>query len=198
VITSWDNRRVVPDNFHDFFLTSGSVAGALIGLLFVVISVSAERLSHEKSGAQLNRIRAAAALTAFINALTVSLFALLPGAKLGGTALVVAVLGFAFVVASLLSLYRLREVHWATVRDAVFLIGLLVVFVDQAIAGTSVLTSRGTNPGSVDTIAILVIVCFLIGIGRAWDLIGGPSIGITREVAELVRSREPERDGETG
>jgi hypothetical protein len=42
----------------------------------------------------------------------------------------------------------------------------------------------------VDTIAILVVCCFFIGIARAWELIGGPSIGITREVTALVRSHD--------
>jgi small-conductance mechanosensitive channel len=188
---------VVPDNFHDFFLTSGGVAGALIGLLFVVLSVISRRLAEEKEGAQIYRIRASAALTAFTNALTVSLFALIPGEKLGGTALVVAIVGLLFVAASLLSVLRRGQMRRATARDMVFMLGLIAVFILQAIAGTRVL-AHPHNPGSVDTIAILVIVCFLIGVARAWELIGGPSIGLTREVTELLRNRERESDGENG
>ena len=50
------------------------------------------------------------------------------------------------------------------------------------------------DSGAVDTIAILVVVCFLIGIGSAWELIGGPSIGITQEITELVRSHQRSAD----
>ena len=63
----------------------------------------------------------------------------------------------------------------------------------QLIEGIDVITSPG-DFRRVNTIAVLVVVCFLIGIARAWELIGGPSIGITHEVTALVRHRDGEED----
>ena len=60
------------------------------------------------------------------------------------------------------------------------------------IAGIDVVRRPGDS-GSVNTIAILVVVCFLIGISRAWELIGGPSIGIGHEVVALVRGGDTVR-----
>ena len=187
---------MVPAETHDFFLASAGVAGALIGLLFVAISVSAERLARLDHAAQLHRVRASAALTAFINALVISLFALVPGQKIGLAAVIVGALGLGFVAAALLSLWRVRHARWSTARDALFLFGLVAVFVVQLITGVQII-AQPAGAGNVNTIAILVIVCFLIGIARAWELIGGPSIGLTREVTALVSEHhhEPAKPG---
>ena len=180
---------MVPERIRDFFVTSGSAAGALIGLLFVAISVAAERLARAEAGAQRLRVRAAAALTAFLNALAVSLFALIPGHKIGPAALAAGIVGLAFVLAALLSLIRAHQVRQAKLGDVVFLLLLVVTFVIQVIQGVQVIAQPG-NSGDVNTIAALVVVCFLIGIARSWELIGGPSIGLTHELTALVRGHQ--------
>ncbi len=178
---------MTPASLHDFFVASAGVAGALIGLLFVAISVEHERLTAPDAD-QVHRVRASAALTCFTNAFTISLFALLPGENLGWTAFVVSLLGLFFVAASLLSLQRVGRVRPVAPRDALFLVGLFAALVVQLVFAVQ-LTSRGTNAGAAKGIAVLVIVCFLIGIARAWELIGGPSIGLGHEVTALVRAR---------
>lgn len=188
---------MVPEDIHDFFLTTGGAAAALIGLLFVAISVSAERLAREETGTQLHRIRAVGALIAFTNALAISLFSLIPEDLIGGTAVSVSLTGLSFVLGAIVSLIRLHEAHWGTVRDAVFLAGLVVVFVFQFFSGIQ-LIFQPDNAGDVNTIAILVIVCFVIGIQRAWELIGGPSIGLGHEVSALVRTRGRNGGAEPG
>ena len=186
--SGWQNHQMVPEDIREFFAASAGVAGALIGLLFVAITVAAERLARERAEAQVHRIRAAAALTAFSNALAVSLFSLIPGQKIAVTSVVVAVIGLLFIGAVLLSLVRLHQLRAVTLRDVLFLLALAVVFVIQMIEGISLIADPA-NSGDVNTIAILVVCCFFIGIFRSWQLVGGPSIGIWRELAALVRDR---------
>ncbi len=178
---------VTPASFTEFFTACAGVAGALIGLLFVAITVAHERLISE-GAEQGHRIRAAGALTAFTNAFAISLFALIPGVGLGSTAAIVGLLGVVFVAASTLSLVRSRGGQSRSPRDAVFLIGLLVIFVLEVINGVQ-LGSHPHDRNPAQTIAVLVVVCFLTGIARAWELVEGPSVGIGGEVLAIARGR---------
>jgi len=175
-----------PDTYHEFFAASAGVAGALVGLLFVAVSVTMERMA-EQGETQIHRVRAATALTAFSNALTISLFALIPDLNLGYTAFVVGVLGALFVIGALLSMLRLGLRRPGELRSALFLVGLIVVLVFQLRAGITLLGHHG-HSGAYQTIAILVVSCFVIGISRSWELIGGPSIGVAHELFAFGRT----------
>jgi hypothetical protein len=177
------------ERFHDFLVVSGGVAGALIGLLFVAISVAPERLLAEDAR-QSQRVRASTALTTFNNALSISLFMLIPGVGAGWTATLVAIVGLFFVAGSLLSLLRVRRTRPAELRDAGFLFGVALVFVLQLWFGLRLIVDDDTNVGALRGICVLVVVCFLIGIARAWELIGGPSIRLRSQLVATLRDRD--------
>jgi hypothetical protein len=179
---------------HGFFAASAGVAGALIGLLFVAISVAPERVLGPRAS-EVHAVRAAATLTAFTNALSVSLFALIPGVGVGGVATVVAVLGLLFMLAALIRLVPLARAREIRAFELSFLTGLLVVFVIQLIAALE-LDGDAANRGALQTICILVAVCFLIGIERAWELVGGPHVGLFGSL--LRRRRTTQRPDDEG
>ncbi len=183
---------MAPESLHDFFLATAGVAGALIGLL-LAISVAQDRLVSE-SADPVHRVRASAALTAFTNALTISLFALIPEVGISWVAVSVGVVGLLFVFASLMSLLRERLAQRAALRDATFLIGQLVVFGLQIRYGQR-LVANHHDTDAAQAIAILVVVCFLIGIARSWELVGGPSFGFFGQSFAFVRERRERSDG---
>jgi hypothetical protein len=178
---------VTPPSFDTFFAASAGVAGALIGLVFVAISVAHERLTGEHAN-QAGRVRASAAVTSFSNALTIALFGMVPGVGLRWPGFVVGVLGLLFVTASLLSLRRARESQAVPPRDILFLGGLVATFGVQVYFALR-LISNARDVGAARGIAVLIIVCFLIGIARSWELVGGPSIGISDELIAIARAQ---------
>ncbi len=128
---------------HEFFLASAGVAGALIGLLFVAISVNRESIVGADAS-EVHAMRAAATLTAFMNALTVALFGLVPRINVGGVAEVVAIVGLLFITGALLRVARAWQANRFGLRDLAFLAGLLAVFVIQLVAGLNSMHTPAT------------------------------------------------------
>lgn len=138
---------------------------------------------------EVHGVRATATLTAFTNALAVSLFALIPGYHPGGVATVVAVLGLLYIARTLLGVTPDWRAGHFKLRDLSFLAGQFLAFVVQLVAGLAVLKDPGSESG-LQTICVIVVVCFLIGIERAWELVGGPHF----DIGDFFRWRRRKRD----
>ena len=181
---------MVPSEFSAFFAASAGVAGALIGLLFVAMSV-APQIEGQEQGIELT-LRAGVAFSALTDALVVALFALIPGTTLGVPALVVALAAVASCIALGILLVRAHDV--ANRGRTLRLLGLqALVFVYQAIVAVQLVHSPHSQ-GTVRTLAVLTVVFFLIGIARAWQMIGARETGLVRVLRDSIGDRTGERD----
>jgi hypothetical protein len=83
---------VVPDAFRDVFTASAGAGGALIGLLFVAVSIASDRIFGRTAAPERTAV-AGSAFTALVNAFFISLAALLPGQSLGYIVILFGVIG---------------------------------------------------------------------------------------------------------
>jgi len=181
---------VVPESYHDFFLAVAGASGALVGLLFVAVSLAPEG-SVGSDATHVQQIRASTALTALLSPLVLSLIGLIPDTNVGWAALVIGVLGVLFVAATLRRLAsRDREDRSRRTSMAV-LTGFLVVMLLELVAGIRLLNTPHSD-GPIGAIAGAVVASLTIGVNRSWELVGARGAGITSSIRTIVMG---ERDG---
>jgi hypothetical protein len=174
---------VIPDDFVAFFAAVAGASAALIGLLFVAISVAPQRLVETETRAE-SQTRAGSALIALMNVLIVATIALIPDVNIGWAAIAVGLGGLAYAAARGRVLLAERGAeHIAS--WLLMVVGLVVVFGWELVAGVRLLGSEH-NPGAVTTIAALLVASLSIGVGRAWRLVGMHDTGIARSVSTLL------------
>jgi hypothetical protein len=179
---------VVPTDFNPFFGACASVSGALIGLLFVAISVSPEKLSSENENVE-HQVKAAAAFAALANTLIVALFALTPGNGFGEALFFLACVGLAGT-AGLLIFFVVNRSHEDRVRlDQILLLaGSFVLYTLQLLNGLH-LWHVPHDVGAISAQAEVLVVFFILAIARAWDLVGARNTGFVTGVIALARKR---------
>jgi len=178
-------------DFGPFFAATAAVAGALIGLLFVALSVAPERTDQGER--IVDDVRAGIAFSCLVNPLAVSLFALIRGVDIGQVAGTIGVVSVGSCCA--LALVLLREaVPGRLRRQQLWRLGVQVlVFAYAAFVGFE-LANRPKDEGLERTVCVLIVVLFLIGIGRAWQLIGARDASLVGEVARTIGSRRRPTD----
>jgi hypothetical protein len=173
--------------YGSFFEQGAEIAGTLIGLLFVAISLSPD----DRQAGQMPlpfRVQASTAFSALIDALVVSLTALLPGHSVGIAALAASIGGLS-TTAGLTILAIQRRPGRRHLRDLAVIPFLAAAYLIQLLDSTRLLTGT-LGPGALQTQAILVIVFFLIAIARAWQLIGARGSKLLSVIAEIAHRHQ--------
>lgn len=174
---------MVPTSFHDFFNGCASVAGALIGLLFVAVSISPEKLTGDEAHAE-HQVRAAAAFSALVNVLVIALVGLLPGASLGDVGIILAGAGLATTFALVIVLYR---EHKQQIRHDVRMLAILFFLYGLQLANAVQLDRSPGSVSGIDRQGGLAILFFLFGIARSWQLVGARAIGLASAVTTVIQ-----------
>jgi O-antigen/teichoic acid export membrane protein len=177
---------VIPQDYQNFFLAIAGASAALIGLLFVAISVAPGQVVGPKAQA-LHEIRATMALSAFVSTLVISLISLLPDAHIGWPATIIGVTAVVFV---LNWMYKLRLVarDRSRVRALVLLVIFLLVNLYLASSGIRSL-AQPHNLGPVSGVGYAAIGLITLGVDRSWELVGGRSNGVAGRLTDRVLQR---------
>ena len=178
---------MVPRDFHDFFVAGASASGALIGLLFVAVSVAPARTVSPHAPIEARAI-AASALTAFTNTLFVALDALIPGANLGTVTLIVASFGLVSTLTLWVLLWRRRNSEQLSRRWPYLFGGIAVLYGFQLGYGIQ-LHNTPDDLSALRTLAGLMLGLYAIGVARSWELLGARELGL-RDVIRPPRRSE--------
>jgi hypothetical protein len=158
-----------PD-FTSFFLASAGAGAALVGLLFVAVSVNPGRNAGPSAPPERQAV-SASAYTALINAFFISLVSLIGADSLGGVAVVIGSLSLVATLRLVADLFPPHVSRWVYARHTGFLAIGVIIYGLQIVYGWQYL-SHGDNADYAYTLAYLVIAAYGVGLTRAWQLLG--------------------------
>lgn len=152
---------MIPSNYVGYFQTASQAAGALIGLLFVVIALKPGKVVGAHAD-PVTRKLAAGSFTGLVDAFFVSLLALIPGHKIGIGSAVLAVL-------SLYHTVRLR-LGGLGVRQIVIFVASLVAYGFQLYVAVELIL-HPHDADLVEDLTFVLIGTFGVALSRAWQLL---------------------------
>lgn len=157
---------MVPSSYNAFFTAVATGAAALIGLLFVAVSVRDESIFGPKATAGGEAL-AITAFTGLVNALFIALLALIPQDNLGVGAIILAVL----------SIYGNVRLHTGMrqVRSTILVGAAVAAYVVQFGYGIALLVNPHDS-NAVNNISYVLFATVVYSLERAWALLQGKHI----------------------
>ncbi len=151
---------MVTSEFQPFFMASVGASAALIGLLFVAVSVAPQRIFGPESDA-VRQAHALSAFTGLANVFFISMMSLVPGVLYG---LVVVVVSIPAIIQTLALLGLARQWHQTRILTR----------------GVFLFLASAAN------LLFVLMGAYAVGLGRAWELLGAPRSGFVSYVWAVI------------
>lgn len=174
-----------------FFLASVGASAALIGLLFVSVSVAPERIFGAESDPR-RQAQAISAFSALANVFFISMASLIPGVLIG---LVVMAVAGASTLQLLGLLARVRSWHpdWiSAIRGGILFVVSALVYGTELYLGLQ-LWRQPSSTGALIGLLEVLLGAYAIGLGRAWQLLGAPRLGLVTYLLDFLERRQAPR-----
>jgi hypothetical protein len=156
-------------DWENFYLIVGGAAGALIGVMFVVTTLSASL--EENRASRGTRIYITPIVFHFAIVLIISAMAVTPDLPTPAIAAVVAICalsGFAYSFVTTMRIFAIRDLDLPDWDDKVFY-GILPTIVYLALACAAAAVWFAPTMAAL-SIALVMLAILLVGIRNAWDL----------------------------
>ncbi len=155
---------MVPSSYLSYFTATAGVSGALIGLLFVAVSLRADTVFGPDAPPR-GRMLAMSSFTALVNAFFVSVLAIVPQTNIG----------YGAIALSVGSLWNTVRLHRSLRRQEPQYLTLVLSFsayTVELIVGV-VLLVHPKATWAVNILCYVVFANFVAALSRAWVLVQG-------------------------
>jgi hypothetical protein len=180
-----DVTRVIPPEFLTFFAASLTADGALIGLLFVAISIQPERTFGEDAILE-RELGANGAFNGLVNAFLISMLALIPKIEIGWGVIVLAVV--ALLNTSVYTMASLRRTQKNYRRSLAFTIGAVLVYGLEIYYSIHLIQQPRNNLASLYGLIFVLVGNFGFALTRSWTLLGGERRSFTGMLIDASRT----------
>lgn len=178
---------MVPAEFQTFFLASAGASAALIGLLFVGVSIAPERVFGDQADHR-RQAQAISAFSALANVFFISMASLIPRITLGAVVTIVAAVSALQLLGLLVRVPQRISNPIEALRGAVLFLASAAIYGAELFLGM-ILWSRSGDTGAVDGLLQVILGAYAIGLGRAWQLLGAPRIGLLSYALDVIERR---------
>ena len=168
---------MVPPEFLNFFIASTGAAAALVGLLFVAVSLAPEQIVTRGAPVE-RRAVAGSAFTALINAFFISLVALIPHFNFGTLIVPFSSLSLLTSLLQAWSLLRPRKGWQSLLRRAILVCLSVGLYGLELWNGVGLITDP-TQLGFVYGLLFVLLGVFFLALVRAWELLGAHRYGLS-------------------